>query len=240
MVMGSHGWSGWSPSISGDHRPLQLEKVSINPPSNPWGQKSPPPPTVEGKKCPRDQIGTPEIGKMTPPPTVEGKNHPPLQPLKAKITLTRQRGRFPGNDPPSNRWGQKSPPPPTVEGKKCPHTQIRDLRKWKIGSQKEEKERPKKSLFKVVISVGEILDSVRNQHFFNAGLSSCPHTTTSSRDPRVVYRPRWIITILLLLLDLSATIIQISIYLILVNLFTMDWFCSQSRNPGGWSYLELL
>jgi len=25
---------------------------------------------------------------------------------------------------------------------------------------------------------GEIMDSVRNQHFLNAGLSSCPHTTT--------------------------------------------------------------
>ncbi len=37
----------------------------------------------------------------------------------------------------------------------------------------------KKAAQKPRIFFGEILDSVRNQHFFNAGLSSCPHTTTS-------------------------------------------------------------
>jgi len=72
-------------------------------PSNQRECRSTPPPILEGKNHPRDQIGTPEIGKMTPPPTVEGKNHPPLQPLKAKITPKRGLGRIPGNDPPSNR-----------------------------------------------------------------------------------------------------------------------------------------
>jgi len=36
---------------------------------------------------------------------------------------------------------------------------------------------------KLTIFYSEILDSVRNQHFFNAGLSSCPHTTTIPRAP---------------------------------------------------------
>ena len=99
-----HGWSGWSPSISGDHRPLQLEMVSINPPSNPWGQKSPPPPTVEGKNHPETRI-RPVSWKRPPLQPLKAKsaltpksgpqksrNRPPLQPLKAKITLTPKSG----------------------------------------------------------------------------------------------------------------------------------------------------
>jgi len=41
----------------------------------------------------------------------------------------------------------------------------------------------KRAAQKTPIFFGEILDSVRNQHFCNAGLSSCPHTTTSARAP---------------------------------------------------------
>ena len=57
-------------------------------------------------------------------------------------------------------------------------------KKVKIGTSEIEKSGPKKvksPAQKDVIFFGEILDSVRNQHFCNAGLSSCPHTTTSAR-----------------------------------------------------------